>query len=404
MFDQFETPEPDEAVKLALRRIAETTRHGEGSSMDGIAFNEVIVNMGPQHPSTHGVLRLVVTLDGELVKDVIPVIGYLHRCKEKLAEKRTYFQYIPIVDRTEYVASINCEWAYVMTVEKLAGIRPTRRAEFIRVLTGELMRIASHLVAVGTFCADLAPLGTAMAFYMFREREKVLDLMEAVSGARMMFNYYRFGGVRYDLPEGWVDDCRALMKKMPKCIDEYESLVDDNAIFLQRTQGKGVITQQDVMEYGITGPNARASGVELDLRRSRPYSVSPELDFEVCTLEHGAVFDRDKVRMNEMRESVKIIEQCLDMLPEGPVQVGTLRAPYVITPPPGACYVGQENPRGEYGTYIESDGSRYPYRLKYRDPCFCNLQLFPKLLRGNKIADAVAISGSIDLVLGGIDR
>ena len=307
MFDQFDTPEPDEAVKLALRRIDEATARGEGSDVEGLAFNEVVVNMGPQHPSTHGVLRLVVTLDGELVKDVIPVIGYLHRCKEKLAEKRTYFQYIPIVDRTEYLASMNCEWGYVMTVEKLMGIRPTRRAEFIRVITGELMRIASHLVAVGTFTADLAPLGTAMVFYMFRDREIILDLLEELSGARMMFNYFRFGGVRYDLPDGWVEKCRDFMEKMPKLIDEYESLVDDNAIFLQRCMGKGVITQQDVVDYGITGPNARASAVALDLRRTRPYSVYPELDFEVCTLEHGDIFDRYKVRMNEMRESVKIV-------------------------------------------------------------------------------------------------
>ena len=404
MHDQFETPEPDEAVKLALRRIEESTARGEGSDVDGLEFNEVVVNMGPQHPSTHGVLRLVVTLDGELVKDVIPVIGYLHRCKEKLAERRTYFQYIPIVDRTEYLASINCEWAYVMTVEKLAGMQVTRRAEFIRVITGELMRIASHLVAVGTFTADLSPLGTAMVFFMFRDREVILDLMEELTGARMMFNYYRFGGVRYDLPDGWVDKCREFLKLFPSKIKEYEALVDDNAIFLQRTQGKGVITQQDIVDYGITGPNARASGVALDLRRSRPYSVYPELDFDIITAPHGDIFDRYRCRMDEMRESLKIIEQCLDMLPKGPVQLGSLRAPYVITPPPGSAYIGQENPRGEYGTYIESDGSRYPYRLKFRDPCFCNLQLFPKLLSGNKIADAVAISGSIDLVLGGIDR
>jgi NADH-quinone oxidoreductase subunit D len=404
MYDQFETPEPDEAVKLALRRIEESTARGEGSDVDGLAFNEVVVNMGPQHPSTHGVLRLVVTLDGELVKDVIPVIGYLHRCKEKLAEKRTYFQYIPIVDRTEYLASINCEWGYVMTVEKLAGMQVTRRAEFIRVITGELMRIASHLVAVGTFTADLSPLGTAMVFYMFRDREVILDLMEELTGARMMFNYYRFGGVRYDLPDGWVEKCRDFLKMFPAKIKEYEALVDTNAVFLQRTQNKGVITQQDVIDYGITGPNARASGIDLDLRRARPYSVYPELDFEVITEQHGDIFDRYRVRMDEMRESLKIIEQCLDMLPRGPVQLGSMRAPYVIAPPPGSAYVGQENPRGEYGTYIESDGSRYPYRLKFRDPCFCNLQLFPKLLSGNKIADAVAISGSIDLVLGGIDR
>jgi NADH-quinone oxidoreductase subunit D len=404
MSDHFVTAEPDEAMKLAIRRVEETTAAGKGSYLEGLELNEVIVNMGPQHPSTHGVLRLVVTLDGELVRDVIPVIGYLHRCKEKLAERRTYYQYIPIVDRTEYVASMNCEWAYVLAVEKLAGIVPTRRAEFIRVITGELMRIASHQVAVGTFVADLSPLGTAMIFYCFNDRERILDLLEEVSGARMMFNYFRFGGVRYDLPAGWVDKCRELMKAMPKLIDQYESLVNDNAIFLQRCMGKGVITQEDVVDYGITGPNARASGIAQDLRRTRPYSVYPELDFEVCTAEHGDVLDRYQVRIEEMRQSVRIVEQCLDMLPRGPVQIGSLRAPYVITPPPGSCYVGQENPRGEYGVYIVSDGSRYPYRLKYRDPCFCNLQLFRKLLSGNKIADAVAISGSIDLVLGGIDR
>jgi NADH-quinone oxidoreductase subunit D len=404
MPNDFDTPTPDAAMQLALERIERSEAAGSGSDMGGLGLNQVVVNMGPQHPSTHGVLRLVVTLDGELVKDVIPVIGYLHRCKEKLAEKRTYYQYIPIVDRTEYLASMNCEWGYVMTVEKLAGIVPTRRAEFIRVIMGELMRIASHLVAVGTFTADLSPLGTAMVFYMFRDRETVLDLLEEVSGARMMFNYFRFGGVRYDLPDGWVEKCRDFLAKFPRLIKEYEALVNDNAVFLQRCIGKGVITQQDVADYGITGPNARASGVKLDLRKTRPYSVYPELDFEICHREHGDIYDRYLVRMDEMRESVKIVEQCLDMLPKGPVQVGSLRPPYVITPPPGECYVGQENPRGEFGTYIVSDGSRYPYRLKYRDPCFCNLQIFPKLLRGTRIPDAVAISGSIDLVLGGIDR
>jgi NADH-quinone oxidoreductase subunit D len=404
MSDPFATAAPDEALALALRRVQESEAAGRGSDMEGLGFNQVVVNMGPQHPSTHGVLRLVVTLDGELVKDVIPVIGYLHRSKEKLAERRTYYQYIPIVDRTEYLASMNCEWGYVMTVEKLAGIQPTRRAEFIRVITGELMRIASHLVAVGTFTADLSPLGTAMVFYMFRDREIILDLLEELTGARMMFNYFRFGGVRYDLPDGWVEKCREFLLRFPKLVEEYEALVKDNAVFLQRCIGKGVMTQEDVADYAITGPNARASGVPHDLRRTRPYSLYPELDFEVCLREHGDVYDRYQVRIDEMRESARIVLQCLDMLPRGPVQLGTLRPPYVITPPPGACYVGQENPRGEFGTYIVSDGSRYPYRLKFRDPCFVNLQIFPKLLRGNKIADAVAISGSMDLVLGGIDR
>jgi NADH-quinone oxidoreductase subunit D len=404
MPDTFLDAAPDAALQLARDRALAATAAGQGSDMQGLALDQVIVNMGPQHPSTHGVLRLVCTLDGEIVKDVIPVIGYLHRSKEKLAERRTYYQYIPIVDRTEYLASMNCEWGYVMAVEELAGIVPTRRAEFIRVITGELMRIASHLVAVGTFTADLSPLGTAMVFYMFRDREQILDLLESVSGARMMFNYFRFGGVRYDFPDGWIEKCRDFLARFPKMVKEYESLVETNAIFLQRCIGKGQITQQDVADYAITGPNARASGVPNDLRRTRPYSVYPELDFEIPMGRHGDVFDRYKVRIEEMKQSARIVAQCLDMLPDGPVQVGSLRPPYVITPPPGSVYVGQENPRGEYGTYIVSDGSRYPYRLKYRDPCFINLQIFPRLLRGVKIADAIAISGSIDLVLGGIDR
>ena len=405
MYDQFETPEPDEAVKLALRRIEEATARGEGSDVDGLAFNEVVVNMGPQHPSTHGVLRLVVTLDGELVKDVIPVIGYLHRCKEKLAEKRTYFQYIPIVDRTEYLASINCEWAYVMTVEKLAGMQVTRRAEFIRVITGELMRIASHLVAVGTFTADLSPLGTAMVFYMFRDREVILDLMEELTGARMMFNYYRFGGVRYDLPDGWVEKCRDFLKMFPQA------------------------------DQGVRGARRRPTPSSCSARRARASSPSrtssttaspaptraPPASTSTCAARGRTRCTRSSTSRSSPRSTAtsstataaawtrcarasRSSSSAWTCCPTGPVQLGSLRAPYVITPPPGSAYVGQENPRGEYGTYIESDGSRYPYRLKFRDPCFCNLQLFPKLLSGNKIADAVAISGSIDLVLGGIDR
>ena len=404
MSDPFVKEAPDEAMRLALDRIRRADETGNVSDLEGLALDQVVVNMGPQHPSTHGVLRLVVTLDGEMVRDVIPVIGYLHRCKEKLAEKRTYYQYIPIVDRTEYLASMNCEWGYVLAVEKLAGIQPTRRAEFIRVIVGELMRIASHQVAIGTFVADLSPLGTAMVFYCFRDRERILDLLEEASGARMMFNYLRFGGVRFDLPDGWEQRCRDFLDRFPRQIDEYQRLVDKNAVFLQRTVAKGVITKQDVMDYAITGPNARASGVAHDLRRTRPYSVYPELEFDICLGKHGDAFDRYKVRIDEMRESRKIVLQCLDMMPRGPVQVGSLRPPYVITPPPGSVYVGQENPRGEYGVYVVSDGSRYPYRLKYRDPCFINLQIFPKILKGNKIADAVAISGSMDLVLGGIDR
>ena len=331
-------------------------------------------------------------------------IGYLHRSKEKIAEKRTYYQYIPIVDRTEYVAGMNSEWGYVRTVEKLAGIEPTRRAEFIRVIMAELNRIASHQVGVGTFTADLAPLGTAMVFYAFRHREKILDLLEAASGARMMFNYFRFGGVRYDLPDGWVESCRELMLQVPAWCREYEALVNDNAVFLQRCIGKGVMTQEDVADYAITGPNARASGVAHDLRRTRPYSVYPELDFEVCL--GSTAMCTTATRCASTRSASRRRSSCnaSTCCRPGRCSSAPCGPPYVVTPPPGACYTAQENPRGEYGTYIVSDGSRYPYRLKYRDPCFVNLQIFPKLLRGNKIADAVAISGSMDLVLGGIDR
>ncbi len=393
-------------MALALRRIAESEAAGHGSDMEGLGFNQVVVNMGPQHPSTHGVLRLVVTLDGELVKDVIPVIGYLHRSKEKLAEKRTYFQYIPIVDRTEYLAGMNCEWGYVMTVEKLAGIGPTRRAEFIRVIMAELNRIASHQVGVGTFAADLSPLGTAMVFYAFRDREEILDLFESASGARMMFNYFRFGGVRYDLPDGWVETLsRGSCSKSPKLVRRVRSARERQrrvpaALHRQGrhdTRGRRRLRDHRAQRARLRGrPRPAPHAALLGLSRARLRDLPARRTATSTTATRCA-----STRCASRRRSCCSASTCC---PTARCRSARLRPPYVITPPPGACYTGQENPRGEYGTYIVSDGSRYPYRLKYRDPCFVNLQIFPKLLRGNKIADAVAISGSMDLVLGGIDR
>ena len=360
--------------------------------------------MGPQHPSTHGVLRLVVTLDGEIVHDVIPVIGYLHRCKEKLAEKRTYYQYIPIVDRTEYVAGMNCEWGYVLTVEKLAGIEPTRRAEFIRVIIGELNRIASHQVAVGTFVADLSPLGTAMVFYMFRDREQILDLLEEVSGARMMFNYFRFGGVRFDLPDGWVEKCRDFWPPA----QAHRRVRDPgrrqrHLPAALRRQGRDHAAGRGRLRHH------RAQRARLG-RRPRPAPHAAVLRLSGARLRHlhwaSTATCSTATRCASTRCASRARSSCSasTCCPRGRCRSARCGRRTSITPPPGTVYVGQENPRGEYGTYIVSDGSRYPYRLKFRDPCFVNLQIFPKMLRGDKIADAVAISGSIDLVLGGIDR
>ena len=339
--------------------------------MAGLGFNQVVVNMGPQHPSTHGVLRLVVTLDGELVKDVIPVDRLPSPLLREDRREAHLLPVHPVPDRTEYVAGMNCEWGYVLTVEKLAGIRPTRRAEFIRVIMAELNRIASHQVGVGTFVADLAPLGTAMVFYAFRHREKILDLLEAASGARMMFNYFRFGGVRYDLPDGWVEQCREPMLKVPAWCDEYEALVNDNAVFLQRCMGKGVITQRRRRRLRHHRPQrARLRGrprpaphaALLGLSRARLRGLHRPSTATCSTATWCA-----STRCASPRRSCCSASTCCrpgrySSAPCGrPTSSRRRRAPVTSA---------QENPRGEFGTYIVSDGSRYPYRLKYRDPCF----------------------------------
>lgn len=362
-------------------------------------LEEMVLNMGPQHPSTHGVLRLVLHLDGELVVSVEPVLGYLHRGFEKLAESRTYLQYMAMISRLDYLSGFFMEWGYVRSVEALMGVRAPKRAEYIRVILGELNRIMSHQVAIGDFMLNLG--AVTPFFWVFRDREDAMDLMEMATGQRMMYNYLRVGGVRWDLPDEFEAGCRKFIKEFPARIDEYEALITDNEIFISRTLGMGIIKPFEALDYGISGPNARASGIDWDLRREVGYSVYPEFDFDVPLGQHGDCFDRYKCRIEEMRQSVRIIEQALDSICGGPVNI---KLPPMLRPPAGDVYRAVETPRGEYGVYIVSNGGLRPWRLKLRDPTFSAISMIPKLTAGNKIADLVAIVGSLDLLMGGVDR
>ncbi|MBI4862164.1 MAG: NADH-quinone oxidoreductase subunit D [Candidatus Riflebacteria bacterium] len=362
------------------------------------------INMGPQHPSTHGVLRLLVTTDGEIVDHVEPVIGYLHRCKEKIAENLPYYQFMPYTDRLDYLAGMNNNWAWAMAVEKLAGVKVPERAEYIRVMFGELNRIASHLVAVGTFGLDLGTFTPVL--YCFHEREKILDLFEATCGARLTYNYYRIGGVAKDLPDGLVTKIREFLDPFEKRIDELNTLLSENHIFVRRTANVGVFPPALALDYGVTGPSLRASGVPHDLRRAAPYSIYDRFKFEVVVGrgEKGTVgdtWDRYDCRVREMSESVKIVRQCLDGLPDGEVRT---KLPAVFKPPKGHVLFKAENPKGELGYYVVSDGSPKPSRVHIRGPSFCNLSIIPAVCRGVMLADLVAILGSIDIVLGEVDR
>jgi NADH:ubiquinone oxidoreductase subunit D len=362
--------------------------------------NEMILNMGPQHPSTHGVCRLVIKLDGETVVKINPVIGYLHRGIEKIAENRTYQQFIPITDRLDYLSSITNNTAYVMAIEELMDINVPERAEYIRVIMLELQRLASHLLFFGTFGADIGAWTVLM--YGFRERERVLDLLEMVTGARLTYSYLRVGGVEKDLPTGFVERCRKIMQELPSYFKDYERYFYKNEIVDMRTRGVGVLKAEDAINLGVTGPTLRASGVPYDIRKIDPYSVYDRLKFKVCTEKDGDTLARFKVRVDEMKESVKIVNQALDDLPEGEVRA---EVPKIITPPKGEAYSRIESPRGELGMYLVSDGtSKNPYRLKIRSPAFCNLSAFPHFSEGDLIPDVIANFASIDIVLGEIDR
>jgi NADH-quinone oxidoreductase subunit D len=362
------------------------------------------INMGPQHPSTHGVLRLKVKLNGEIVEDVEPILGYLHRSKEKLAEMANYLKFIPITDRMDYNAAGLNEWGYCLAVERLLDVQVPERAEYLRVIQGELNRIANHLLWNGTMGLDLGAL--TPFWWCLREREYILELLEALSGVRMHYNYVRFGGVKYDAPKGWIARCKQLMEELPPKVKELEDLLVQNDIVRARMIGCGVLTKKQAIEMGATGPFARASGLGFDLRRYDPYSIYDRFEFDIPVSDGGDVYARLLVRLAEIRESVKIIQQALKDIPEGPIIVESLEGSkqFRVKPRKGETYTRIESAKGELAFYLVSDGSMKPYRLKIRGPSYVNLQALPIMAIGQKIPDLVATLGSIDIVLGDVDR
>ncbi|MBI3873124.1 MAG: NADH-quinone oxidoreductase subunit D [candidate division Zixibacteria bacterium] len=366
------------------------------------------VNMGPQHPSTHGVLRLELTMDGEAVLSVRPHIGYLHRCFEKHAENLPYPEIMPFTDRMDYIAAMSQNMGLAVAVERLMGLEVPERVAYIRVICCEMQRIASHLVALGTFGLDLGAFTPFL--WAFRDREKILDLFEWLSGARMLYNYIWIGGVARDLPEGWTDKARQFLRYFEPKLKDFNDLLSYNYIFITRTANVGILSKDVAISYGVTGPNLRGSGVDWDLRRDDPYSIYDRFDWKVIvgSGEHGPLgscWDRYMVRINEMAESVKICHQALDQLPAGDVRE---KLPRKVRPPKGDIYARTETPRGELGYYIVSDGSDVPLRCKVRSPCFTAISALDAIVQASPtpvlIADAVATVGSLDIVLGEIDR
>jgi len=360
----------------------------------------VVLNMGPQHPSTHGVFRMRVTFDGEVIVDFEPVFGYLHRGIEKLAEHKTYLQNMPYTDRLDYVASMSNNWAYALAVEKLAGIEVPERAEYLRVIMGELMRLSSHLVGVGALFNDMGAFMTPF-LYMYREREKILDLFDMVCGQRLTYNYMRFGGVSHDIPEEFMPTLRRFIDDMPRYIDEYDRLLAENEIVLARSKGVGILPAEKAINASVSGPVLRGSGVKWDLRKNNPYSIYDRFDFDIPTGTVGDVYDRYRVRVEEMRQSVRIVKQAMEQIPQGEVRT---RVPTPLKPPPGEAYASVEAPKGELGFYLVSDGGAKPYRFKIRAPSFINLTILRDLVMGWKLADAIIIFGSIDICMGEVDR
>ncbi len=366
--------------------------------------DNMLLNMGPQHPSTHGVIRFVLETDGEVVEKATPVVGYLHRGVEKIATEMTYTQFMPISDRLDYVASMNGNLAWCEAVERMAGIEVPRRAEFLRVIAAELNRISSHLVAVGSFCNDVG--GVTPLVVALREREAINDLLEMLSGARLTYNYMRIGGVSRDMTDKFRKDTLEYLDHFPPALDEFNRLITGNKIFIKRLADIAVVTPEDAKAYGLNGPNLRGSGIEFDLRRNDPYSVYPELDFKVCVGEGfagalGDAYDRYMVRINEMYESIKIVRQCLEMIPDGDLMA---KVPRVLKIPAGERYTRTESARGEMGIYIVSRGGKTPYRVRVRTSSFSALSIFEKLSRGLMIADLVVVIGSFDIVAPEIDR
>lgn len=360
---------------------------------------ELVLNMGPQHPSTHGVLRVILKLNGETVKGTDCVLGYLHRGIEKVAESRTFAQFAPYTDRMDYVAAVSNGLGYCLAVEKLINVEAPPRAQAVRVILTELNRIGSHLLWLGTHALDVGAI--TPLFYTMREREETLNIFENYCGARLTTHAFRIGGLQYETYEGFEKDCLAFCDYVIPKIDEYEELLTGNRIWVDRLTGVGVLNAEDCKAYGVTGPMLRAAGEKWDLRRAQPYSGYEQYDFEIPTRVNGDTFDRYVVRMQEMRQSVRIIRQAVEQLPAGPIMA---KVPKVLKPPVGEAYVSVEAPKGELGYYIVSDGGLNPYRVRVRPPSYVNLQSLDKMARGSLIADVVAIIGTIDIVLGEVDR
>ena len=370
---------------------------------NGEAIGELLeVSMGPHHPSTHGVFRMDVLLDGEEVVKLKPVFGYLHRNHEKIAETISYLASMPYTDRLDYFCSMTNNWAYALTIEKLAGLAVPERAEYIRVIMAELTRLQNHTCLIGFFAQDMGALGTPL-MYAFREREKILDLFETVSGARMMCNYMRFGGVRVDVNDEWLAQAKKVVDDYTQFLDEFEDFLSGNEILLARTQGVGVLNKELAVNAAVTGPVLRATGVNYDLRKVDKYGIYDRFDFKVPLGDHGDIFDRYMVRVLEMRESIKILKKALADIPAGPVMdpKAKLRG---FRPKPGEVYGRIESPKGELGFYVISDGTANPYRYRVRPPSFINLTILEDMCLGQKVSDAVVILGSVDIVLGEVDR
>jgi len=376
--------------------------------LDYTGSERLTMNMGPQHPSAHGVFRAVLTLEGETVISVDSVIGYLHRCHEKLSETLTYAQYPSIASKTDYVAAMTSEFAYVRAAETIGKIEVPKRAQYLRVIVSELQRVASHLLWLGTWCMDMGGAlggGATIFLYTIREREAILDLFESLVGARLLYGFFQVGGVRYDIPDGWVDQCRQTVDHLDQRISEYEQMLEGNPFFMARAQGVGVITRELAEGIGISGPLLRGSGVNWDLRRADPYSSYEDFEFRVPVETAGDCFARYRVRMVEFRESLKIVRQALDRLPEGPISSRPgLKSVAQTRIPKGETYVRVEGARGEVGCYLIADGSAKPYRMKWRGASFSNLAVLPHIIPGHKVADIVAIMGSVDPVFGEVDR
>lgn len=360
---------------------------------------ELTLNMGPQHPSTHGVLRVILKLDGERVRDVECVIGYLHRGVEKIGENRTYAMFAPYVDRMDYIAAVSNGLGYCLAVEKLLSVEAPPRAQVTRVILTELNRIASHLLWLGTHALDIGAI--TPLFYTMREREEVLKIFENYCGARLTTHAFRIGGLQYQLHEGFEEQVGAFVDSFPARLDEYERLLTGNRIWIERLKGVGILTARDCKELGVTGPLLRAAGVAWDVRKAFPYSGYEQYEFDIPTCETGDTFDRYTVRIEEMRQSVRIIRQALARIPDGPILA---KVPKVIKPPAGEVYVSVEAPKGELGYFIVSDGTLHPYRVRVRPPSFLNLQSLKRMAIGALVADVVAIIGTIDIVLGEVDR